>query len=91
MHTVDYSLTFHLFLRNLQTSFHAAALQPLILQYVCISMVVASHIQYLSLAIVKLHVVGDCPAFQYFKTSQQDLSSLMGVNSPSQFNIHPQF
>lgn len=69
--------------------FFRAALQPVISDSEHISMTALSHVQNQTLALVKLHVIGDCPTLQIVKISLQDLSILERNNISSQFSITP--
>ena len=72
-----------------QIPFFRAALQPVISDSEHISMTALSHVQNETLALVKLHVIGDCPTLQIVKISLQDLSILERNNISSQFSITP--
>ena len=47
---------------DLQISFHGAALQALVPQYLCITRITLSQVQNSALALVELHMAADCPA-----------------------------
>lgn len=55
--------------QNPQVPFHRAVLQPLISQDVVISKTASSQVQNPRLALIKLHIVSDCPALQFVKIS----------------------
>lgn len=74
-----------IFNQDPQLSFHRAALQPLISHYVHTSRFVLSQVQ--PGTFVKLHTVGDCPAFWFVKISLQGFSAFRGANSSSQFFV----
>lgn len=53
-----------------QVPFHSAGLQLLVPLSVCTTWVALYQVQNLSLALVKLHTIGDCPSLKFVNVSR---------------------